>query len=102
MKTYLKIPVEGKPEPVVIEDGIDELSILQDAVGGKIEGVGISQGHTIYVNEEGLLDQLPHNQFASVVANTYLVGDAIMVGPVDDEGETESVFPSIVETLTSY
>lgn len=100
MKTYIRIPVEGDPSLVTIQETDDELEILQGIVGGLIEPVPVDENHDLYVNEEGLLENLPVNFNAMfVAAHQFLVGDAVMVGPVDDEGNTGSVSQAWIERL---
>lgn len=91
-----------------------ELSSLDDyqaAVGGWIESVDIpSLGVTIYVNEEGLLRQLPLNSRATFLwwfhvpaarQKAMLVGDALLVGMPDSRGESTDVPQAVVDTLTN-
>jgi len=65
------------------------LEALQAAVDGFIEAVTLVQDRAVMlVNEEGLLRDLPLNPVASAVANTQIVGTAIVVG-VDGEEFTD-------------
>ena len=98
MNTYIvKVPVVGEAEivPFNKENSYKQLS---DAVGGYIERAIIPHikpkgwyGIDCFVNEEGLLNQLPLNSCLTVFASkTYggpLVGDAVFAGH-DSEGET--------------
>lgn len=98
METYIvKVPVVGKAEivPFKKENSYKQLS---NAVGGYIECAIIPHikttgkyGIDCFVNEDGLLNQLPLNSRITVFAsNTYggpLVGDAVFVGH-DSAGET--------------
>jgi len=98
MNTYIvKVPVVGEAEivPFNKENSYKQLS---DAVGGYIECAIIPHikttgkyGIDCFVNEEGLLNQLPLNPrltcFASKSYGGPLVGDAVFVGH-DSECET--------------
>lgn len=65
------------------------LEALQAAVDGYIEAVTLVPGRAVMiVNEEGLLRGLSPNPIASAVANTQIVGTAIIVG-VDGEEFTD-------------
>ena len=65
------------------------LDALQSAVDGYIETVRLVPGRAVMiVNEEGLLRGLSPNPIASAVANTQIVGTAIIVG-VDGEDFTD-------------
>ena len=98
----LTVDTEGTAQH--IEIGNDFRS-FQAVVGGYIEGVYGNVG-TIYVNEEGLLKDLPFNPFATefanriLDANVRLFGTALIVGPVDDEGNDTHVRPSVVDYYT--
>lgn len=75
----------------------NQLPIMQDAVGGWIERVGIvCDGYPLdmWVNEEGLLKRLPYNSVATYLyESTYnvqglIVGDVIITGGSDESGDT--------------
>jgi len=68
---------------------------LTKRVGGMIEVVSFQDdAASIYLNEEGKLEGLPGNRRATYLAKRhgaismldYIAGDAVVVGPVDDEG----------------
>lgn len=76
----------------------DGLSSLQDAVQGYIEAISLDD-FTIFVNEEGKLNDLPVNPVATLFwkielkksgfkLNDVICGDAVILGGCDDEGET--------------
>lgn len=74
---------------IITADIENTLEALQAAVGGYIEAVTLVPGKAVMiVNEEGLLLGLSPNPIASAVANTQIVGTAIVVG-VDGEEFTD-------------
>ena len=89
-----------------------EFATLEDyqaAVGGWIEAVDVpSLGITIYVNEEGLLRHLPFNPRASFLwwyhvpgaHQAMLVGNAIIVGAPDEDGDSTDVPQEVIDLLT--
>ncbi len=87
-----------------------QLEDYQTAVSGFIEPVDIpSLSITIYVNEQGLLRQLPFNSRASFLwwyevhearQTAMLVGDVVILGIPDRHGESTDVPQSLVDTLT--
>lgn len=88
---------------------LEKLEDYQAAVGGWIEAVDVpSLGVTIYVNEEGLVRRLPFNPRASFLwwyhvpgaHQAMLVGDVIIVGPPDDNGDGTDVPEKVVGLLT--
>lgn len=59
---------------------------IRDAVGGTIDAV--SDGELCcYVHDEGLIIGLPVNAIVSVIFKRPLVGDAVLVGALNEEGE---------------
>jgi hypothetical protein len=83
---------------VVLIENNDEFvgySTLSEAVGGLIEAVSLPSGLTLWVNEEGKLNGLPVNKIATDLFTRefgaqydIIVGNAILTGGADDEGET--------------
>lgn len=75
----------------------NSLGAFQAVVGGYIEGI-FKPDFTIYVNEEGLLMRLPQNERIGEVADyPYpLVGNALIVGPADSDGNDTDVPAHIV------
>lgn len=82
---------------VEVEQDTDEFvsyATLSRAVGGMIEAVTLPSGLTLWVNEEGKLDGLPVNEYATRLfvsafgAVDVIVGNAIITGGADDDGET--------------
>lgn len=82
----------------------------QAAVGGLIDAVDLYDiGATIYVNDEGLVIHLPFNSRATFLwwlhapqarNQAYLVGDALVVGIPDDDGETTNIPDELLRALT--
>lgn len=98
--------VQGIYIPADADDAVElrefaGLRDYQDAVGGWIEAVDIpSLDITIYVNEEGLIRHLPFNSRASFLwwhhvpgsrQSSMLVGNAVIVGAPDRNGDSVSV-----------
>lgn len=67
----------------------NSLEAMQKAVGGYIEEIGTKDGRIMIINEEGKLENLPFNKFATDIANIYdddyIVGNVIIA----DEDEFE-------------
>ena len=89
LKTNNTVEVEQDTEEFV------SYATLSRAVGGMIEAVTLPNGLTLWVNEEGKMDGLPVNEYATNLMTrefgaTYdiIVGNAIVTGGADDEGET--------------
>ena len=92
------IQPDGSNDEVVPEDGQRfTLPELQAHVGGYIENVRLPaetkvNGYTIqimYVNEEGLLQNLEHNLNASTIAGKHIVGNALVLFQGEQEEEDE-------------
>jgi len=74
--------------------------VLRDAVGGYIAPVTCPHGDTVYVHDEGLLMGLDPNMGAMLVSQyPLLVGDAIVCGPLDDEGDHLPLTAPVVQFL---
>lgn len=99
MQTLI-IPVEGEPR---WEDP-EEINYpyLKNAVGGYFEVIGFQEKPVnMYLNEEGKLEGLPKNRLATLFARNftgiglgdYIAGDAVLVGPTDEEGYDIGIDP---------
>lgn len=86
MKKYIQVPVNEKPSVVEIPDDSDgEYRAVSALVEGYIEVVKAETGGNLIVNEEGLLMNLPFNPIATMLAEQFIVGPAVLVGPLDGE-----------------
>jgi hypothetical protein len=78
-------------------------------VGGHLEAVMFDQPRaSLYINEEGKLMSLPVNQRATALTWAHnsafrgldvIAGDAVLVGPPDDDGDDQAVPEAYVELL---
>lgn len=108
MVRALHIPPD--PDAPVTEVQLDALEDYQAIVGGWIEAVDIhSLGVTVYVNEEGLLRQLPFNSRAMSLwwyfvpearQTAVLVGPALVVGLPDRNGNSTDIPANVAEMMT--
>lgn len=87
MTKALIIKTDGEIQYVNIA-GTSHLEALQSIVGGWIDCVR-SENHPVvgYVNDEGLLLGLPINPVATAFFGRILVGDAVLFGAHDEDGE---------------
>lgn len=104
MKTAIVIPAEGPIRREEIpDDDVWGLQFLQEAVGGHIELVPMRRDDlTMYCNDEGKLDGLPINHLATAIADLMddiLVGDVVLLGPVDRHGDSQGVPQHIADAL---
>ena len=68
------------------------LKFLQQIVGGWIEPVHLPDAGVMYVNEEGLIKNLPVNAIASMIVKLNggdipIHGNTIVCGPADEHGD---------------
>lgn len=88
-----------------VTDIENDLASFQAVVSGYIEPVS-GRVATVYVNEEGLIRNLPLNPAATLFAQRFLGasvvlhGTALIVGPPDDEGVDTDVRQSVVDYYT--
>jgi hypothetical protein len=86
------ISTEGHKSVVEFEFG-KSYQILSDAVGGMIECVGLKDAD-LWCNENGIAEGLDLNMIASAIyseafnASNPILGNVIITGSVDAEGET--------------
>jgi len=85
-----------KPDGTHVEKVFKQLTDYQDAINGYIEAVRLYDYNGVevacaYVDDEGLLKQLPLNPLGSAISflfgNTpYLTGNVVVVGKADNQG----------------
>ena len=86
------INTDGAKSVVEFEFG-NSYKTLNNAVGGYIECVGL-EGADMWCNENGIAEGLPLNMVASAIyyeafkASNPILGNVIITGGADDEGET--------------
>lgn len=92
-KTALQVKTSG--EVTELDLTSDSLTTLQTAVGGWVQAIDLASDLSMWCNEEGKLTGLPHNPYAQFMwdkvfgAHTdYIVGDIVLTGGTDSEGET--------------
>lgn len=78
-----------------------EYATMRAAVGGCIAPVNCPHGDTVYVHDEGLCIGLEPNLAAMLVAQYPgpLVGDAIVCGPDDGEGDHLPLSAPVVQFI---
>ena len=102
LKTNNTVEVEQDTEEFV------SYATLSRAVGGMIEAVTLPNGLTLWVNEEGKMDGLPVNDYATrLFVSAFgagvdiIVGNAIVTGGTDDEGETLGLTNEQIKSLVN-
>lgn len=65
---------------------VDGLKDMQAAVGGYIEAVTLADGHTLYVDEEGLLKGL---RTGFLFMGRQYMGNGLILGPVKNADDTD-------------
>ena len=90
----IKLNTDGIAEEVQLADEGSQLKQLQEAVGGWIQAVDLTDKLTMWCNEEGKLNRLPINSLAtdlweeSFGQTDIIVGNVIFTGGTGEEGET--------------
>jgi hypothetical protein len=95
-----------QPDGLVTIDSTDEwgLPFLQRAVGGYIEGTPAPLGHAGYINEEGKIEGLAANHYATLLCYTaglrdIIAGNMVVVGPVDRQGNNTPLTLEFLELV---
>lgn len=83
---YAYYKADGTSQLIERPDRLN-LEELQKLVAGDIEAYQTTDGASVYINEEGRLNDLPKNPFFP----EDLRGDVLVTGGVDDEGEDKSL-----------
>ena len=92
MKKAIQIKTDGTITELDLST--DSLSTLQEAVGGLVQAIDITEDMTMWCNEEGKMISLPHNPYGQAIwvstygHTDYIVGDIVLTGGTDNEGET--------------
>ena len=103
----LIIKTDGTKEVVLFTEG-SFLELAQKTVGGWIQLVRLGDRGDLYLNEEGKLDQLPQNPIATALysdeygLNDFIVGDVIITGGANSEGETVGLSDEQLGALYAY
>ena len=107
MKQAVILRADGSA-PEVVDFSTDSLGVLQKAVGGYVQAIDLGDDFTMWLNEEGKLEGLPHNERAQFYFDLrfgpdvdYIVGDAIFTGGPDEEGDTKGLAEATVLSMTS-
>lgn len=96
MKRAVLIQPDGSVEPAFIRPdpsrNLDELQIMQDYVGGYLAYYEWNRvpNTTVLVDKDGISKKLPFNPLAHTVFGSALdpiLGNALIMGPTDEEGD---------------
>lgn len=98
MAQALIIKPTGEVEPVIIPEENGHL-VLKELCEGWLDCV-YAEDIVGYVNDEGLLIGLEPNALASLLFNRPLVGNVVVVGALNDEGECDGENHDIPEHFT--
>jgi hypothetical protein len=101
------ITTEGEKSVVTFTIG-DSYKILSDTVEGMIECVRLSENEDLWCNDNGIAEGKPLNLIASAIysetfnAGNPILGNVIITGGADEEGETLGLSDELVEKWMSY
>ena len=93
------------PEGKITEMESISLDALQGGVGGWVQAIDIREDVTMWLNEEGKLEGLPHNPIAQALweqafgRTDYMVGNAVFTGGTDKDGETLPLSPERADEI---
>lgn len=105
------IVIPADPFAPMTVRSFDGLAGYQKVVDGLIEAVQLTEpvGATLFVDEEGRFKRSPFNPRATYIAMVHnpdlmfsgcmIIGDAVLVGDPDEEGETQDVPKQLIDLL---
>jgi hypothetical protein len=106
MKKAIQILTDGTIN-VLEFDNANSLEVLQKGVGGWVEAVDFPKLNlTMWLNEEGKLTGLEPNPSGTMLwwstygQTDHIVGDIVLTGMTDDEGDTQGLTPEQVAQFT--
>lgn len=105
MRKAVVIGFDESIEVIDLDAPQGSLKVLQDAVDGWVQVVDLSPTLSIWVNEEGKLEGLPYNGKATAIYQErfgkvdIIVGNAVLTGGTDDEGETIGLTDEMVSKV---
>jgi hypothetical protein len=85
MPKAVKVTTSGEVEVIDLSNERSGYETIRETVGGLIDAVN-GEDFTVYVHDEGLLIGLKANAIASVLTNRLIVGDVLIVGNRDKQG----------------
>lgn len=97
----LKVGQQPELKEFEIKQENDTYEIVRNAVGGYVEALRLSDTCTLWLNEEGKLNELEPNFILTDRAGNqvdFVVGDVIFTG-VDEEGYTVSLSKEDIELI---
>lgn len=99
-KAYVLLPGKSEWEPIEIKEHDDYNRILC----GWMEGVHMSPKFTIYVNEEGKLNNFPPTAYWVHDGNVHdtIVGPIILIGPPDKKCNDTDATPEMLEEAKKF
>lgn len=105
--SFRAVTISAESQPVEVawdaSDGI--LSHLQSAVGGYVDVVRLGPNLDMWVNDDGIALELPHNVAATGIAwrhgfrHQIYLGPAVFTGGADEEGGSLPLNPAAAAVL---
>ena len=103
----LALKIEPSGETEIVDMSGNEVIVLQEGVGGWIEGISLTMNAMMWCNEEGIAEGLERNPWAEMIYDAYLdrknpiLGTVMMTGGCDEFGELCSLTRKQIERLTT-
>ena len=97
----------GQSAQILMVPDQNSLATLQEAVGDNIEAAYSAEeafpvAIELFANEEGLIKGLPYNEAATDLCRHDIVGDVVLFGGADDDGNELALDDSQMELLTGW
>lgn len=74
-----RIKIDSPPEELTFPGGKPTLEEAQEAVGGYVELIHVTENSQLLVDEDGTPKGLKHNAVATLIAGRKIVGTALLL-----------------------
>lgn len=99
------IVIEPSGDTKVVDLAGKELPVLQEAIGGFVTAISLSENATLWLNEEGYTLKLSRNRFAELIWDAHLdrknmiVGTTVLTGGIDNNGDLHGLSSTMIDRV---
>lgn len=106
MKRAILITTQNETLPMALSDTLrEEVAEIQEAIGGYLEAIRHDLPNlTAFCDDDGKRKNRPLNRLATALfgsPNDPIVGNVVVMGPVNDDGDTEGLTVEQIDIFLS-